>query len=125
MKKFKQNLPFILTMAAFTTACAVLSVLAIRNEPQYVRLVPSSTSVSDASDTIDTPATAEESPPLNINTATAEELQTLPGIGASRAADIIAYREANGGFLYIEELLQISGIGDKTFENLRELVCVE
>lgn len=61
---------------------------------------------------------------ININTASAEELDKLPNIGPARAADIIAYREENNGFDSIEELKNISGIGDKTFENLKDLVTV-
>jgi len=61
---------------------------------------------------------------ININTASAEELDQLPNIGPARAADIIAYREQNGGFKNIEELKNIKGIGDKYFEELKDLVTV-
>lgn len=66
----------------------------------------------------------EESDRINLNTASAEELDTLPGIGPAKAADIIVYREANGGFGSIEELQEVKGIGEKTFENLKDLVTV-
>lgn len=62
--------------------------------------------------------------PVNLNRATADELVALPGIGASTAAKIVADREANGPFRAIEDLKRVSGIGDKKFEALRELVCV-
>ena len=65
-----------------------------------------------------------ETDKININTADASELDKLPNIGPARAADIIAYREANGGFSSIEELKNIKGIGDKTFEDLKDLVTV-
>ncbi|MCI0710557.1 MAG: helix-hairpin-helix domain-containing protein [Chloroflexi bacterium] len=61
---------------------------------------------------------------VNINTATAEELETLPGIGETRANDIIAYREANGPFATVEDLLNVSGIGEGTLENLQEFITV-
>lgn len=61
---------------------------------------------------------------ININTATAEELETLPGIGETRANDIIAYREANGPFTTVEDLLNVRGIGEATLENLREFITV-
>ena len=60
---------------------------------------------------------------VNINTATKDELKTLPGIGDSRAEEIIRYRE-NTGFSKIEDIKNISGIGDKTYEKLKELISV-
>lgn len=61
---------------------------------------------------------------LDINTATAEELIRLSGIGEKRAADIITYRETNGGFSCIEDIMQVSGIGEKTFEKIKEEITV-
>ncbi len=61
---------------------------------------------------------------VNINTATLEELQTLPGIGAVRAQDIIDYRQANGAFKTIEELEKVTGIGPATFERIKDLITV-
>lgn len=62
---------------------------------------------------------------VNLNTATVADLQTISGIGAKRAADIIAYREANGSFKSVDDLKQVSGIGDKTLENIRPYVTVD
>ncbi|MEK0312927.1 ComEA family DNA-binding protein [Cohnella sp. 56] len=59
---------------------------------------------------------------LDINTATAAELDELPGIGAAKAAAIIAYREAHGRFGSAEELKRVKGIGDKLLDKLRPLV---
>ena len=57
---------------------------------------------------------------VNINLATSEELQTLTGIGPSKAEAIIAYREEQGPFTKIEDLLEVTGIGEKSLEKLRE-----
>lgn len=62
---------------------------------------------------------------VNINTADATDLQTLSGIGEKRATDIMNYREANGPFKTIDDLDQVSGIGEKTMEKLRPLITVD
>lgn len=61
---------------------------------------------------------------VNINTADTKMLQTLSGIGEKRAADIINYRETNGLFETVDDLDQVSGIGEKTMEKLRPLITV-
>jgi competence protein ComEA len=61
---------------------------------------------------------------VNINTATAEELDTLPGIGPAFAQRIIEYREANGPFESIEGIINVSGIGDATFEKIKDRITV-
>ena len=59
---------------------------------------------------------------IRLNQATAEDLETLPGVGPVTAAAIIAWREENGRFSTVEDLLDVSGIGDVTFGELRDLV---
>lgn len=61
---------------------------------------------------------------VNINTADGPKLETLPRVGPAMAARIIAYRDANGRFTAIEDLMNVTGIGDRTFEGLRDLVTV-
>lgn len=61
---------------------------------------------------------------VNINSADAAVLDTLPRVGLAMAARIIDWREANGNFVAIEDLMNITGIGEKTFEGLKELVTV-
>ena len=61
---------------------------------------------------------------VDINTANMAELMTLSGIGESRAADIIKYREENGDFSRIEDIMLVSGIGEKTFEEIKEQITV-
>ncbi len=62
---------------------------------------------------------------ININTATAEELMQLNGVGPKYAVEIIVYRETYGPFKTPEELMQVSGIGQKTFEKNQEIIIVE
>ena len=61
---------------------------------------------------------------ININLADAATLQMIPGIGPSKAERILEYRETTGPFQNIEDIKNVSGIGNKTFENIREYLCV-
>lgn len=62
---------------------------------------------------------------INLNKADENELQTIPGIGPSKAAAIISFRNENGPFQSVDDLKKISGIGDKTFEKLKESIIVQ
>lgn len=62
---------------------------------------------------------------VNINKATASELETINGIGPSLAEKIIAYRNENGRFASVEDLKNISGIGEKKFESIKDAVVVK
>lgn len=62
---------------------------------------------------------------INLNKATSEELQELPGIGPSKATAILQKREELGTFKDVEDLKEVTGIGDKTFEKLKELITVK
>ena len=61
---------------------------------------------------------------LDLNSATAEELQKLPGIGETLSRAIVDYREEHGPFRSVEELLQVPGIGEKRLDEIRDLVTV-
>lgn len=60
--------------------------------------------------------------PIDINTATEEELQALPGIGQTRARAIVAYREEHGPFRYVENLRDVAGIGEGTLEKIMDYI---
>jgi competence protein ComEA len=62
--------------------------------------------------------------PLNINTATAADLERLPGIGPATAQRVIEFREKNGAFKKVEDLMHVRGIGEKTFLTLKPLIIV-
>lgn len=62
---------------------------------------------------------------VNINKATEDELRTLPGVGESKAKAIIAYREENGGFRKIEDIMEISGIKTNLFNKVKDRICVD
>jgi competence protein ComEA len=72
-----------------------------------------------------TPAPETPAAPVNLNTASASELDRLPGIGPSLAKEIIAYRESHGAFARIEDLLSVPGIGPAKLASLQDLVRVD
>lgn len=78
----------------------------------------------DVSSTADNDDNISVSFPLNLNTCTKEELMEIDGIGEVRADAIIAYRDKLGGYSSVEQLKDISGIGDKTFEKIAPYVTV-
>ena len=69
--------------------------------------------------------TSDSTGRVNINTATLEELTTLPGIGDTRARAIIDYREQNGAFGNIEDIMQVTGIKEKSFSKIKDSICVK
>jgi competence protein ComEA len=71
-----------------------------------------------------TEAAAPATALVNINTASAEDLETLPGIGEVLAATIVQYRDEHGPFTSVDQLVDVSGIGEVTLEELRDLVTV-
>jgi competence protein ComEA len=81
-------------------------------------------------ETAQIPAAAPGTPPaagttlINVNTATAEDLEALPGIGEVLSAAIVSYREEHGPFTSVDALIDVSGIGEVTLEEIRELVTV-
>ena len=81
--------------------------------------IPTANAITDAQD-----AEYPSDQRININHADAEALQTLRGIGAATALNIIAEREANGPFQTIDDLTRVSGVGQKKLDAIREEICV-
>ena len=69
-------------------------------------------------------ASASAGAPINLNTATVAQLETLPGIGKSTAERILEYRQKNGGFKKVEDLMNVRGIGEKSFLKMKGLITV-
>lgn len=82
---------------------------------------PTSGGLTRSNPVVTTPDTNN---PININTASQAELESLPGIGPITAQKIIAHREANGPFTAIEDIQDVSGIGPKKFEAIQDLITV-
>jgi competence protein ComEA len=70
------------------------------------------------------PQVATAAAPVNLNTASVSEIATLPGVGPKAAQRIVEYRQKNGGFKKIEELMNVKGIGEKSFLKLKPLITV-
>lgn len=131
-----KNLLFLLLSIIFvlTCVCIILTYFYIRQtEAQYIYSVSMSSGISDnAYDSkenadISYSESEKETPiaKININTASREELQTLTGIGEVIAGRIVEYREQNGKFRSIEELVEVKGIGEATLNSIRDMITVQ
>ncbi len=117
--------------SASTTRCAARAGAARRADLSAVNLaavledgrqilVPTRAPAGSAPDDLPSATPAK----VNLNTATAEQLDTLAGVGPATAAKILAFREQHGGFGSVEELADVPGIGERRLEALRDLVTV-
>ena len=70
------------------------------------------------------PSHPAQKPSINLNTATLDQLETLPGIGRKTAERIVEHRQKSGGFKKIEELMNVKGIGEKSFLKIKPMVFV-
>ena len=127
----KQNFPWLILITCIFAAF-LFGFFAGRNlnrTPVQIKSLPVAAEVSaattEASET-DDPATgsSEVSFPININTATAQQLEALPGIGPTYAQRIIDYRKTHGDFQHLEELTNVSGIGQKRLEAILDYATV-
>jgi competence protein ComEA len=79
---------------------------------------------SAAQDASRSSTTSSVMAPVNLNTASVAQLETLPGIGKSTAERILEYRQKNGAFKKVEDLMNVRGVGEKSFLKLKPLVTV-
>ncbi|MEX3621960.1 helix-hairpin-helix domain-containing protein [Viridibacillus arvi] len=105
----------------------VIYVPKIGEEPSEVQAIASvqqSTSIP-STQSGNVSQTSSQSDKVNLNTADEAALMTLNGVGPSKAKAILSYRDESGPFKTIEDLKNVTGIGDKTFENLRDFITVQ
>lgn len=102
--------------------CAVCAVVAVIDAPAFDLDIDLRVSSSPSQITVT--ASSPDTTRVNINTASTAELTALPGIGEVLAQRIVDYRERVGGFESVEQLKEVSGIGDAKFSAVKELVCI-
>jgi comEA protein len=120
---------FPLISLAFIIACAVFVYLSREAAPAYVHAVVPVAENDVGRDALGTPVAdvgtcPTESQLININTASLEELMTLQGIGPAIGQRIIDYREDSGRFMAVEEIMEVSGIGEVVFGNIKDSITV-
>ena len=122
MKLNRTEWAAIVLSVVFLTAAAAVTAVGSRNTG--VAYAPLAVTAAEPTppDDVSAQTSAAEPERININTATAAELESLPGIGPKLAARIVDYRAANGPFQSPEELMNVSGIGEKTYAGLAEQI---
>lgn len=130
----KEKVLFWFLSVIFILSCVcllLLSVLTSQPDLVYVNDISAATTAAEniplvSEDNIVSPVGSSEPTAalININTASKEELKSLSGIGDAYAERIIEYREQNGGFDSIEEIMEISGIGESKFEAIKDLITI-
>lgn len=127
MKRSKAEIAAIVITVIFIAVTGIYF-LQDRNESAAVTISSGQTASSEANALQSfSPQTPEVSPfaLININTATEQELCSLPGIGETLSARIIAYRSEHGLFKNTDEIMSVSGIGAKTYQNLKSYITVD
>lgn len=122
MKLSKAEIAAVVISVIFI-AVTVFSVLETDGQKAAVTVSAAETAAAETA-LPELPSTVAPEASVNINTASAEELSTLPGIGEALAARIIAYREEHGAFENTEEIMSVSGIGAKTYAQLKDRITV-
>lgn len=129
MKKRKTNASYILhccLLLCLLGIIAALVMIGIKTYRNYRMTAPKETAYAAKSVSFSPPGPVDDpgSGTIDINSAGPDELTQLPGIGESRAQDIIDYRENVSPFFYPIDLTCVSGIGTATFEKMESLLCV-
>ncbi|MDD6484687.1 MAG: helix-hairpin-helix domain-containing protein [Clostridiales bacterium] len=107
--------------AAFTAMCICGYLFEKSDDTPFIEHIPTSVPAHTAQAT----APPSKDGAININTADKEELMQLENIGEVLAERIIQYRSEHGSFKMIEDIMLVSGIGEKTFEAIRSDICVD
>jgi len=130
MKKISGSTLLRIAAASFCIAAAAANVVSFVGGKEAQITVnrspetPVYREVSEAPVKEEYPVKAKEDGRIDLNTATSEELQTLKGIGPTNAKAIIDYRDRYGGFTCIEEITEVKGIGEKTFEKIKDQIVI-
>jgi competence protein ComEA len=122
-----ERLKFVIDRAGGFTAEADVKLinLAVKVTDEMLIYVPEIGEVQSEIPVIQGEQDGSDETKVNLNSATQEEFETLPGIGPAKAATFVQYREENGPFDKIEDIKNISGIGEKTFEKLKDNIFVQ
>ncbi|MEG9297211.1 helix-hairpin-helix domain-containing protein [Mangrovibacillus sp. Mu-81] len=122
-----ERLKFVIDRAGGFTAEADVKLinLAVKVTDEMLIYVPEMGEVQSEIPVIQGEQGGSDETKINLNSATLDEFETLPGIGPAKAATFVQYRDENGPFNKIEDIKNISGIGDKTFEKLKDYIFVQ
>lgn len=118
----------LINMAGGATEEADLSAINLAerlHDEQYVRIPAKGEEVESQTGTNTVGVSSQSQGLININTASIEELDSLPGIGPAIASRIIAYREEKGKFTSIEQIKDVSGIGESKYQDIKDRICVK
>ena len=108
---------------ALLTVSAIMLYLAL-SQPKYVDSATTAVAQTTSAVSVSSSANTDVTYPININTATVEELVTIDGLGEARANAIIEYREYLGGYESVEQVKNIKGFGDAVYEQIEEYLTV-